>query len=1002
MSVAPASARPYADVAVDVPGRRRAAPGGDPVDTFTYAIPAPLTGRVRVGHAVWVPFGRRRLQGVVVALRDHSEVERTRDIDTLADETPWLTPESIALARWMSRHYLAPFFGCLRTMLPPGALGREQRVYHRTERAPEADEGLSPAELALLGLFGRDRALSEAQLQRRIAPRFRRGARTAADALVERELLRRELRRSGPRVAARHERVARLVVEERAERDARLRALKPSPRADALDWLLRPEVVLPSPEELRAATGVSRAVLRGLLDTELVRLEPGGRFLETELGPDEVDEAVEARLGRAPAQAALLRALAAAPGPLALDDALAAADASPSAAEGLVDKSLARRIDTEDALLPTVRGARGREAALALRGLTGRAEALAYLEAAGGAAPEREIRAHTSASTRDLASLEEAGLVVRTERRSWRDPLDDASLPRREPPTLTEDQARAWERIEPLLGHPGWRDAPDGAAPGGAAPAVPSPARAPVCLLHGVTGSGKTELYLRAIERVLRQGRQAIVLVPEIALTAQTIARFAGRFPGRVGLWHSQMSEGERFDTWQRAREGRLDVIVGSRSALFTPLPRLGLIVVDEEHAEAYKQSQTPRYHARDTALQRAALTGSAVLLGSATPAVESMFQARRGDWTLAELPRRVVSGTGGPEDPGRMGELPPVRVVDMRSELRRGNRSIFSRALRAALEDVLSRGDQAILFLNRRGRATFVLCRDCGHALACPRCEIPLTVHGAGTKGARLICHHCGHRELPPLLCPECGSERIRHFGIGTERVEALTREAFPGVRTLRWDADTTGRRGAHEAILARFAGGAADVLVGTQMITKGLDLPLVTLVGVISADTALHFPDFRTAERAFQTLSQVAGRAGRSTRGGRVIFQTYDPSNPAIRYAAHHDYAGFYEREVAARARLRYPPWTRLARLAYLTERGDAEAEKRCEAMAARLREEIARLGLPDTDLIGPAPAFFRRERGRTRWQIVVRSPSPRPLLEAVAFGPGWRVDVDPVDLL
>ena len=350
-------------------------------------------------------------------------------------------------------------------------------------------------------------------------------------------------------------------------------------------------------------------------------------------------------------------------------------------------------------------------------------------------------------------------------------------------------------------------------------------------------------------------------------------------------------------------------------------------------------------------------------MLGSATPAVTSYWHAKRGDWHLLELPRRVVVARDKDADgrrPARLVSaedgLPPVSIVDMRAELSAGNTSIFSRPLQAALRTTLEQGEQAILFLNRRGRATFVLCRDCGYVVKCPRCDVPLTDHGdrAAGKGV-LVCHHCNHHEAPPMMCPECGSARIRYFGAGTEKVEAELTRLLPEARVLRWDADTTGRKGSHAAILARFAGGTADVLVGTQMITKGLDLPLVTLVGVVSADTSLHFPDYRATERAFQLLTQVAGRAGRSERGGSVIFQTYEPDHPAIRYASRHDFAGFYEAEIAFRAAHRYPPWRHLVRLEHVSEGGDAAGKKAGDLLKARLDAEIRRLDCPRPRWLG-----------------------------------------------
>jgi len=952
---APRAAWPYAEVAVDVPFDRPSRPfvNGRPARdaTFHYAVPPELAEQVGAGHVVWVPFGRRRLQGIVVALRQSSPVEGNRDILGLTEPRPTLSAADIALARWLNAYYLAPFFECLRLFLPPGGLGREERYYARTDRPLDAGAtALTERQQAVLGLFDHGDRLSAAQVRAR-AGLAAAAAAAALGALVAHGWLAAAARLVDKRVGPRRERVAVRLVDDPDEVDARLRTLRPQRSADIVAWLRRPDVVLPTIEETCVATGCKRAALERLAEMGLATLAPAG-----------VD-----------------------------DEGKDADDAVPSA------------------VILHPRGIHARAAEHRLRGVEAHVAVLDRLAVAGGTASVREIRDGVPVSPKVLRDLESAGLVALAEHRLWRDPLAGLPLAPQPAPELTEDQARVWPEIARALGHAGWPGAGDAARP-----RVSYPLRPKVCLLFGVTGSGKTELYLRAIEHVLFQGRQALVLVPEIALTAQQVRRFAGRFPGRVGVWHSDLSDGERTDTWHRARDGLLDVIVGSRSAVFAPLPRLGLIILDEEHADAYKQDRAPRYHARDVALRRAALAGAAVILGSATPSVESFWRAERGEFRRLDLPRRVhraMAGSGPPPsgarskaadsvDVGTQADagLPPVQIVDLRAELRAGNTSIFSRALRAALAETLDQGGQAILYLNRRGSATFVLCRDCGHVVACPRCHVPLTWHKGG---AALVCHHCHHRQAPPLLCPVCASARIRYFGAGTERVEQAAREAFPAARTLRWDADTTPGRGAHDEILARFAGGHADILVGTQMIAKGLDLPRVMLVGVVSADTGLNFPDFRSAERAFQLLSQVAGRAGRSAQGGRVIFQTYAPDHPAIVSAARHDYEGFYRRELAFRAANRYPPFGRLVRLLVVAST-DRAAREAAAQMAATLTGRIDELGLAETGIIGPAPAFFGRVRGRARWHLLVRSPDPHALLADMAFGPGWRVDVDPVDVL
>jgi len=624
-----------------------------------------------------------------------------------------------------------------------------------------------------------------------------------------------------------------------------------------------------------------------------------------------------------------------------------------------------------------------------------RAAVLAALRHEAGPMEVTWIYAETGATSADMRALEERGWIRLGQEEIWRDPLAEVDFVPREPPSLTRDQAAAWAEIERSL-----RVAP---------PASPSPG----FLLHGVTGSGKTELYLRAAAEVLALGGGALILVPEIALTPQTVERFLARFPGRVGILHSQLSQGERYDTWRRARAGQLDILVGPRSALFAPHPRIRLIVLDEAHDESYKeQAVVPRYDARPAAQAYAQMLGAVCIFGSATPDILHTYQASRGELRLLRLPQRILghrqrlAGQSArlqirrryrpAEGEAETIDLPPVQVVDMRQELRAGNRSLFSRALQQALREALEAGEQAMLFLNRRGSATYVFCRDCGRALQCARCDTPLTYHSVREQ---LLCHHCGYRRQPPTACPSCGSERIRHFGAGTQRIEADLAELAPGARALRWDRDTTRARGSHDLILAHFAAHRADVLVGTQMIAKGLDLPLVTLVGVISADTGLHLPDFRAAERTFQVLTQVAGRAGRGLLGGRVILQTFNPDHYAITAAAGHDYEAFYQAEIRHRRELGYPPFRRLARLLY-RHTSDEKARSEAERLAARISARLLSSG-DSGELIGPAPCFFRRVRGDFRWQIVVRAPDPTLHLPN-ELPRGWAIDIDPVSLL
>jgi primosomal protein N' (replication factor Y) len=587
------------------------------------------------------------------------------------------------------------------------------------------------------------------------------------------------------------------------------------------------------------------------------------------------------------------------------------------------------------------------------------------------------VYAESGCKLADLQLLAERDLIMLRENEMWRDPLEHIN-------------SREVKRDEVVL------TAPQQAAMQAILAAFAELSTRPI-LLQGVTGSGKTELYIRAVEEAIRRGKQALILVPEIALTPQTVRRFLARFPGQVGVIHSRLSTGERYDTWRRARIGLLKVVIGPRSALFTPFPNIGLIAVDECHDSSYYQSEPPFYHAVAAAQDYARLCGAVCLLGSATPSVVQGYQAQSGASLRLELPGRITQAGSGA--PALSLDLPPISVVDMREELKAGNRSIFSRELSEALREVLRRGEQAILFLNRRGAATYVFCRECGYTLKCPRCETPLTYH-TQLGANELHCHHCGYQRHLPRTCPQCGGRQIRQYGLGSEKVEMELQALFPSARSLRWDWETTRQKDAHEIILSHFAAGRADVLVGTQMLAKGLDLPKVTLVGVVLADVGLFLPDPFAAERVFQVLTQVAGRAGRSELGGKVVLQTFAPEHYAIQYAAGHDVAGFYQHELAERRRLGYPPFARLVRLE-LREHSSSKAEAEAQNLAAKISGWIETEGRKETSLIGPAPCFFARLGGEYRWQIVVRGPDPLSLLRS-RLPDGWRVEVDPLSLL
>ena len=525
-----------------------------------------------------------------------------------------------------------------------------------------------------------------------------------------------------------------------------------------------------------------------------------------------------------------------------------------------------------------------------------------------------------------------------------------------------------------------------------------------VVLVDGVTGSGKTEVYLRAIEQVVAAGRTACVLVPEIALTPQTVARFRGRFGDKVAVMHSRMSDGERYDQWDFVRSGEARVVVGARSALFTPLRNLGLIVIDEEHEGSYKQDSAPRYHARDVAIWMARRAGAAVVLGSATPSIESLYHAAKDPlWHRVALPERANGKA-----------MPEIEVVDMAHEFKGGSRSMFSKRLATELEAELSAGHKAVLLLNQRGFAKFVLCRDCGFVPECPSCSTSLTYH---ERGNALVCHHCGYRVASPPTCPSCGSPYLKKFGAGTQRVEADLRElgdSFANVEgpvpIIRMDADTTSGKGAHQRLLDEFAQADVAVLLGTQMIAKGLDFDDVTLVGVINADTQLHLPDYRAGERTFDLIEQVAGRAGRAELEGRVLVQTYEASSPAISAAASYDRASFLRDELPKRKALGYPPYVRLANV--LIWGADEEAVRlSAEKLQREILLRVRDYGGDDWRVLAATPCVLSKLRNAYRWHIVVKAPLGStfsqvllPLFRSRKAEPDVNVavDVDPQDLL
>jgi len=801
----------FAEVSVNSPIAQRR--------TFSYTIPPHL--QIDVGQAVWVPFGEKRLQGIVLELSPHPEVEETREIIGVIEPHPLLFPQQVQLARWISQYYLSPLFDAVALMLPPGFERRAITFISATDSDFDISR-LSNEPKQALELIREKGNLSLGQLEKALGKK-------------------------------------------------------------------------------KAASIVSQLVNRGLAaksyELEKIRVKPK---MVPYLGlAIDKSQAEAADLSRAPKQASLLTYLLRQNEPVAWAEVKEKTKCSKATADALVKKGLA----------------------------------------------------------------EFEAVEVRREPISYKDIVPYPPL------TLTPAQKKAFAAINSSL----------------------SKGKSQTFLLHGVTGSGKTEVYLQALAETVKTGKKGIVLVPEIALTPQTIERFAARFPQRVAVLHSKLSLGEQFDEWQRIRKGDFDVVIGSRSAIFAPQPNLGLIVIDEEQEWTYKQQdKSPRYHARAVALKLAGLSGAVVVLGSATPDIESFYRAQKGDYQLLQLPERVTPYAGS--------ALPRVEVVNMREELKAGNQSLFSRSLFQAIGQAVANKEQVILFLNRRGAASFIQCRSCGFVMRCRRCDVPLSYH---LTEDRLVCHQCNYNIRVPEKCPQCGGQRIKFLGIGTQRLEQEVGYTFPQARLLRWDSDVTRGRYAHDAILAKFRAHDADILIGTQMVAKGLDLPLVTLVGVVSADTALNLPDFRSGERTFQLLSQVAGRAGRGERGGKVIIQSYAPEHYAIRAAAEHDYTAFYEQEIGYRRQLHNPPFTQLASLTY-SHSNDYLCQREAERMKRFLEQEIASKGIAGIELIGPAPAFIHRLRGRFRWQLILRGTELSAFLSPMPLPPGWAVGIDPVGLV
>ncbi|MFC7320393.1 primosomal protein N' [Halobacillus campisalis] len=562
--------------------------------------------------------------------------------------------------------------------------------------------------------------------------------------------------------------------------------------------------------------------------------------------------------------------------------------------------------------------------------------------------PKKNLLSLTNTSAASLKPLVEQGILKEYKQEVLRDPYGHREFERSAPFPLTEEQQEA---IHPILHSLADR-------------------KHDVFLLHGVTGSGKTEIYLQSIQKVLDEDKEAIMLVPEIALTPQMVERFKGRFGSKVAVLHSGLSAGEKYDEWRKIQREEVHVVVGARSAIFAPFKNLGIIIIDEEHESSYKQEDRTRYHARDVAIERGKIHSCPVVLGSATPALETYARAVKGNYHMLTLSKRMNNAS-----------MPSTELIDMRDELHQGNRSMFSRVLLDKLKDRIDRGEQAVLFLNRRGYATFVMCRDCGHVKECPHCDIALTYH---RRQERLKCHYCSHEEPMPNQCPECESKTIRYFGTGTQKVEEVLQELIPEARVIRMDVDTTRKKGAHERLLNDFGDKKADILLGTQMIAKGLDFGNVTLVGILAADALLNLPDFRASEKTFQLITQVSGRAGRHKLAGEVVVQTYTPEHYSIQLASEYDYESFFQEEMKLRKGFHYPPYYFLT-LFTVSHPNQLKVQEVTQKIVQFMRKKLSE----EADVLGPTPSALTRINNRYRYQCMVKykdEPEQRKLIQRI----------------
>jgi len=803
----------YAEISVNSPSCKQL--------FFSYSIPNGM--EVLLGNAVWVPFGNRLVQGIVVSFSHYPQVESVRPIESVIDHIQPLSLTQIKLAQWISEYYHSPLFSALALFLPPGSERKQNAYYRALEDTSTAIPNLQPALLDILNFIKQNKHTTNKQLERTFGIK---STQKYIRQLIELGLIERHFETEKERV-------------------------KPSYK----------EFIVLNVDSVTGETEKLLSSRRAWKQLELVR------YLSKSADP----------------------------------------------------------IDLSHVL-------------------------------------------HNSFSRNIITRLQNAGIITVIKKEFKRDSIDYSKIPPTEELTLSNHQQNALKAIHESL----------------------TEGKPRVFVLHGITGSGKTEVYLQSLAKCIALGKTGITLVPEIALTPQTIERFVGRFRQRVSVIHSRLSLGERYDQWKNICQGNCDVVIGTRSAVFAPQPRLGLIVIDEEHEWTYKQhDQVPYYQTREVAIKLAELTGATVVLGSATPSVETYCNTQSGDFTLLELPNRA-----GPA----FSTTPEMELVNLSQELKNGNYSIFSHSLHEAITQSLARQEQVILFFNRRGSASFIQCRDCSFVIRCRQCLAPMSLHATENK---LLCHQCTTRRSIPSVCPQCNSHRIKHLGIGIQKLESETMREFPNARILRWDSDSSKTANAHSIIMNKLKTHQVDILIGTQMIAKGLDLPQVTLVGVVCADIALNIPDFRAGERVFQLLTQVAGRTGRGSKPGKVIIQTYSPSHYVIQSVINRDYRAFYQRELSLRQQLYLPPFSKLIRLTF-SHTNETLAKTEADRLKVLLEGYKLSAGIVDLLISGPSPAFTARLRGKFRWHLFLKGTNLAKTLKENDIPSGWVVDVDPIGLL